>query len=73
MRIDGSISSISWIPSEAVTGLAKLPFGSGVAHYDQPPPDAIGADGVAIGDQHLPPFRICELIDAARSGGRRQR
>lgn len=41
MRIEGSITAVSWIPSEAVTGLAKLPFGSGVAHYDDPPPDHI--------------------------------
>jgi hypothetical protein len=41
MRIEGSITAVSWIPSEAVTGLAKLPFGSGVAHYDDPPPDRI--------------------------------
>lgn len=48
MRHDGSISSISWIPSEAVRGLAKLPFGSGVAHYDDPPPDSIGPAGAQL-------------------------
>jgi len=43
MRIEASVTSISWIPSEAITGLTtKLPFESGVAHYDQPPPDVIG-------------------------------
>jgi hypothetical protein len=43
MRIEASVTSISWIPSEAITGLStKLPFESGVAHYDQPPPDVIG-------------------------------
>jgi Cyclic nucleotide-binding domain len=36
------VTSISWIPSEAIAGLsAKLPFEVGVAHYDQPPPDVI--------------------------------
>lgn len=44
MRIDGSVSSISWIPSEAVKGVMKLPFSMGVAHYDDPPPDSLGAD-----------------------------
>jgi hypothetical protein len=48
MHVDGSISTISWIPSEAVRGLAKLPFGSGVAHYDDPPPDQIGPTGEGI-------------------------
>lgn len=41
MRIESSVTSISWIPSEAVVGLTKLPFGAGVVHYDEPPPDRI--------------------------------
>jgi hypothetical protein len=41
MRIESSITSISWIPSEAVEGLPKLPFTFGVAHYDDPPPDRV--------------------------------
>ena len=43
MRIDGSVTSISWIPSEAVKGVMKLPFSVGVAHYDDPPPETLGA------------------------------
>ena len=34
---------MSWIPSEAVQGLTKLPFLSGLAHYDVPTVDAIVA------------------------------
>lgn len=41
MRIESSVTSLSWIPSEAVEGLPKLPFTFGVAHYDDPPPDRI--------------------------------
>ena len=41
MRIESSVTAISWIPSEAVKGLPKLPFTMGVAHYDDPPPDVI--------------------------------
>lgn len=48
MRIQGSITSISWIPSEAVKGVMKLPFSVGVAHYDDPPPDAL--DGAPVGE-----------------------
>jgi hypothetical protein len=41
-RIEAAVTSISWIPSEAISGLgAKLPFEAGIAHYDQPPPDVI--------------------------------
>jgi Cyclic nucleotide-binding domain len=39
MRIEATVTSISWIPSEAVTGLTKAGFTSGVMHYDDPPPD----------------------------------
>jgi hypothetical protein len=42
MRIESSVTSISWIPSEAVRGMTKLPFEMGLAHYDQAPPDQIG-------------------------------
>lgn len=41
MRIERSVTSLSWIPSEAVTGLNKAAFGSGFTHYDDPPPDHI--------------------------------
>ncbi|MDQ6874858.1 MAG: cyclic nucleotide-binding domain-containing protein [Actinomycetota bacterium] len=42
MRISHSVTSVSWIPSEAVTGAAfRQPFEVGVAHYDAPPPDSI--------------------------------
>ena len=41
MQIESSVTSISWIPLEAVQGMPKLPFEAGIAHYDLPPPDAI--------------------------------
>jgi hypothetical protein len=42
MRITSSVTAISWIPSEAIKGLPKLPFELGVGHYDEPPPDQLG-------------------------------
>jgi hypothetical protein len=48
MRIESAVTSISWIPSEAVEGLPKVPFTMGVAHYDDAPPDRI----VDIGLMH---------------------
>jgi hypothetical protein len=39
MRIESSVTSLSWIPSEAITGVTRLPFDLGVTHYDDPPPD----------------------------------
>jgi len=44
MRFEGSVTAISWIPSEAIEGMPKLPFELGIGHYDEPPPDRI-ADG----------------------------
>ena len=41
MRIESSVTSLSWIPSEAVTGANKPMFEFGIAHYDNPPPDVI--------------------------------
>ena len=38
MRIESSVTAISWIPSEAVEGMPKLPFEHGIANYDEPPP-----------------------------------
>lgn len=40
-RIESEVTSISWIPSEAVTGVNKAVFESGFTHYDVPPPDQI--------------------------------
>ena len=39
MRVEASVTSVSWIPSEAISGLPKAGFLSGVLHYDDPPPD----------------------------------
>jgi len=41
VRIETSVTSISWIPSEAIEGPSKIPFEFGVTHYDRPPPDTI--------------------------------
>jgi hypothetical protein len=41
MRIESSVTSLSWIPSEAIKGMTKLPFEMGVAHYDEVPPEVI--------------------------------
>ena len=41
MRVEKSVTSITWIPSEAISGMPKLPFEMGVTHYDDPPPDQL--------------------------------
>ena len=42
MRIESSITAVSWIPSGSVNGVAKLPFSMGVTHYDEQPPRRLG-------------------------------
>jgi hypothetical protein len=62
MRIASSVSSLSWIPSEAVTGPAnKAVFGSGFTHYDDPPPDTI-ADFEALRNSDR--FRFANRLHA---------
>ena len=39
MRIESSVTSISWIPSAAIAGVTRIPFELGVTHYDDPLPD----------------------------------
>jgi hypothetical protein len=41
MRIESSVTAISWIPSDAIEGMPTLPFQLGVARYDAPPPDRL--------------------------------
>jgi hypothetical protein len=42
MRFESAISSVSWIPSEAIPGIMRLPFDLGPVHYDDPPGDQLG-------------------------------
>ncbi len=41
MRLESSVLSVSWIPSQAISGLPRLPFDLGITHYDDPPPDEV--------------------------------
>jgi Cyclic nucleotide-binding domain len=41
VRYEHTITTLSWIPSYAVTGVNKALFESGFTHYDDPPPDAL--------------------------------
>ncbi len=78
MRIESRVTSLSWIPSEAVTGLNKAVFGTGFTHYDDPPPDVIDdLDAMRAADR----FRFAnhltgwidvvdgEIVDAGYDGG----
>jgi hypothetical protein len=38
MKYESSVTAVSWIPFEAVKGFLAVPFGMGLAHYDEPLP-----------------------------------
>jgi hypothetical protein len=49
MRIERSINTVSWIPSDLLEGMGKIATRMKLAHHDPPPPDTLGADtGAAI-------------------------
>lgn len=51
MRIESSATTISWIPSESMTGPFKLGMDLRLSHYDAPPPEVIE------GEEHLERLR----------------
>lgn len=78
MRITSSVTSVSWIPSEAVTGLNKGAFESGFTHYDDPPPDHIedlerlrDADGFRFANHLSAAIEVVDgrIVDAGYTGG----
>ena len=61
MRITSSVTSVSWIPSEAMTGLLRVPVDLGLGHYDDPLPDHIDdLDALRLADR----FRFANELRA---------
>jgi Cyclic nucleotide-binding domain len=63
MRIEKSVTAVTWIPSEAIEGMPKLPFELGMTHYDAPPPDRIG-DGELEALRDADRFREANQLSA---------
>jgi hypothetical protein len=58
---EGLITSLSWIPSEAIEGAQRLAFDSGITHYDVPPPsEDIDLEELRIADR----FRFANELRA---------
>jgi hypothetical protein len=69
MRYENSITSLSWIPSEAIQGTTRLPFEVGMAHYDPPPPDELGSlDELREADRFRFANRLSAWIEVRASG-----
>jgi hypothetical protein len=61
MRTESSVTSLSWIPSEAVRGGTRVAFDAGFTHYDKPPPDVIeDLEALRKADR----FRFANLLSA---------
>ena len=71
MRIESSVTAISWIPREAIQGLPKIPFDLGIGHYDEPPPDQLDEGGLERLRASRPPARS-EPLEGVDRGRRRQ-
>ena len=41
MRIESSVTAITWLPFGVLDAMPDLPLGIAVAHYDEPPPDPL--------------------------------
>lgn len=62
MRIESEVFSLSWIPSEAISGHMRIPMDLGFGHYDDPPPDRVH-DLQQLNDDGR--FRFANLLRAA--------
>jgi hypothetical protein len=61
MRYESCVTSLSWIPSEAVTGATRTAFDSGFTHYDDPPPAELAdIEELRAGDR----FRFANVLRA---------
>jgi Cyclic nucleotide-binding domain len=61
MRYESCVTSLSWIPSEAIPGGSRLAFDAGFTHYDDPPPATIGViDELRVADR----FRFANVLRA---------
>ena len=61
MRYESCVTSLSWIPSEAVTGGTRVAFDAGFTHYDEPPPGELGdVESLRSGDR----FRFANVLRA---------
>jgi hypothetical protein len=60
-RHEAVVTSLSWIPTEAIEGAQRMAFDSGITHYDPPPP-AEGMDVEALCEEDR--FRFANELRA---------
>jgi hypothetical protein len=60
-RYEGLVTSLSWIPSEAIESAQRIAFDTGITHYDPPPPaEGLDLEELREGDR----FRFANVLQA---------
>src|ERR1700683_2590282 len=68
-RHEGLVTSLSWIPTEAIEGAQRLAFDSGITHYDPPPPaDGLDLEDLRVADRFRFANELRAWIDVDGSG-----
>jgi hypothetical protein len=67
VRIERSITSVSWIPSDLMEGMGKMATRMKMAHHDPPPPNRLGTDVAGTLEQlcHDDRFRFANHLSAS--------
>ena len=42
MRVESAVTAITWLPAEALESVPNVPLELALAHFDDPPPEALG-------------------------------
>ncbi|MEZ0447211.1 cyclic nucleotide-binding domain-containing protein [Cellulomonas sp. ICMP 17802] len=63
-RVEGAVTSVSWIPSESFDGLYRGAIAVGLGHYDAPPTDHIGSLEQLRTEGHKDAFRFAHRLAA---------
>ena len=62
MRVSATVTSISWIPSELVSGPLRKGFDVGLAHYDPPPPEVLAGAAEVHARCRRDEFRFANVL-----------
>ena len=66
MRIERAVTTVSWIPSDSLSGMLKAGEKLRFAHHDEPPPDQIGSPAQPLLEElrDADRFRFANLLRA---------
>lgn len=64
LRHEATVTSISWIPSEAMQGMMRLPMDMGIGHYDDPLPESLSGYEELMALRDADRFRFANVLKA---------